>query len=95
MNLERIHEIAEGELLGKRSHSWKEPGNKFHHGERVARIALELRRAIVPEDDSHDEILTAAAWFHDVCNGVRRHDLLGAERTRALLTGVCTDAELD
>ena len=46
MNLERIHEIAEGELLGKRSHSWKEPGNKLHHGERVARIALELRRAI-------------------------------------------------
>jgi len=32
MNLERIREIAEGELLGKRSHAWKEPGNKFHHG---------------------------------------------------------------
>lgn len=95
MNLERIHKIAEEELLGKRSHPWKEPGNKFHHGERVARIALELRRAIVPDDDSHDEILTVAAWFHDVCNGARQHDLLGAERTRALLTGLCTDAELD
>ena len=47
MNLEWIHEIAEGELLGKRSHSWKEPGNKFHHGERVARIALELRRLVL------------------------------------------------
>ena len=36
MNLERIHEIAEEELLGKRSHAWKEPGNKFHHGARGA-----------------------------------------------------------
>ena len=44
MNLERIHEIAESELLGKRSHSWKEPGNKFHHGERVARRAGERMR---------------------------------------------------
>ena len=95
MNLEQIHEVAEAELLGKRSHAWKEPGNKFHHGERVARIARTLRQAIVPGDDSHDEILTVAAWFHDVCNGVQRHNVLGAERTRALLTGLCTDAELD
>ena len=41
MNLERIHEIAEGELLGKRSHSWKEPGNKLHHGECAVRCGGE------------------------------------------------------
>ena len=45
MNLERIHEIAEGELLGKRSHSWKEPGNKFHHGEGAVRCGgKQMRR---------------------------------------------------
>ena len=45
MNLEWIHEIAEGELLGKRSHSWKEPGNKLHHGERAARCGgKQMRR---------------------------------------------------
>ena len=44
MNLERIHEIAEGELLGKRSHSWKEPGNKLHHGECAVRCGREQMR---------------------------------------------------
>ena len=44
MNLERIHEIAEGELLGKRSHSWKEPGNKLHHGAYAAHCAGEQMR---------------------------------------------------
>ena len=44
MNLEWIHEIAEGELLGKRSHSWKEPGNKLHHGECAVRCGGEQMR---------------------------------------------------
>ena len=44
MNLERIREIAEGELLGKRSHPWKEPGNKFHHGECAVRCGGEQMR---------------------------------------------------
>ena len=43
MNLERIHEIAESELLGKRSHAWKEPGNSFIMG-RVAHCAGERMR---------------------------------------------------
>ena len=44
MNLERIHEIAEGELLGKRSHSWKEPDNKLHHWECAVRCCGEQMR---------------------------------------------------
>lgn len=95
MDLLKMKEIAYRELGEKSSHSWKEKGNKYHHGLRVAKLALELRRRIFPADDGHDEILTAAAWFHDLCNGEEEHAKRGALKTRSLLHGLCTEDELE
>jgi HD superfamily phosphodiesterase len=95
MNLEKIKEIAVTQMKDKRSHSWKECGNKYYHGERTANLVLTLRKLIFPNDSSHDDILTAAAWFHDITNGGDNHGTAGAELTRTLLGECCSKAELD
>lgn len=90
-----LKNIAFEEMAGKSSHSFKEKGNKYYHGERVAKLAVKLRQIVIPDDDSHDDILTAAAWFHDIRNGIENHAQEGAEATRKTLSGHCTDEELD
>ena len=84
------------ELLGnKNSHHWKEKGNKYYHGERVAELVLKLRRLVLPEDDSHDEILTVAAWYHDIMNGHDDHAMKGAKKAREVLAKYCSIEELN
>ena len=95
MDLEAIKQLAFENLGNRSSHPWKEPGNKYYHGERVAKLILLLRKHVLPEDDSHDEILTVAAWFHDIRNGVENHAEEGAKRAREVLAGTCTAYELD
>lgn len=98
MNMTRIEELASELLMNKKSHPWKEIGNKYHHGIRTAKIALALRRLMFPEDNSHDEILTAAALFHDVANseeGYKDHGKAGAIQVRGLLADFCSEAELN
>lgn len=56
---------------------------------------IDLRKRILPDDNSHDEILIAAALFHDILNGIENHEKLGAEYTRKLLENHCTKYEID
>ncbi len=95
MNLDEIGRIARASLAERSSHPWKERGNKYYHGLRTAKLTLTLRRALFPGDASHDDVLTVAAWFHDVCNGEEDHGRKGAEETRRRLCGLCTPEELD
>lgn len=95
MNLRRIEALARELLEGRHSPDSNEKGEKFFHGQRVATLALTLRRRLYPDDSSHDEILTAAAWFHDILNGETDHSLRGAERVRELLAPHCNADELD
>lgn len=95
MDLTEIKRIAFDAMGGRSSHDWKERGNKYYHGERVARLALTLREIILPGDSSRDEILTVAAWFHDLENGCDDHCAKGAATARALLDKLCAPDELD
>ena len=61
-----IKRLAAEEMENRSSHAWKERINKYYHGERVAKLALTLRKLVIPNDASRDQILTAAAWFHDI-----------------------------
>jgi len=95
MELKAMSRMAEELLKNRRSHPYKEIGNKYYHGIRTAKLALTLRKIILPDDSSHDEILTAAAWFHDCANGSDNHCNEGAEWCRNNLKGLCTEGELD
>jgi len=98
MNLPTIKKIVQTEMSQKRSSPYNEIGDKYAHGERTATIAQKLRRVVLPGDSSRDNILTVAAWFHDICNGVVSHAIhckVGTQRTRELLTGHITANELE
>lgn len=95
MDMQILKQIAYGQLGSRRSHTFKERGNKYYHGLRVATLAVKLRKHILPEDAARDNILTAAAWFHDICNGEEDHAVKGSLKTRELLTPHCTGEELE
>ena len=98
MNIEKIAETAALLMRDRRSHSHKEVGNKYYHGQRVAKIAVALRKIVLPGNNSRDDILTAAAWMHDCANGEQNygnHASEGAEICRELLCDCCTAEELD
>lgn len=95
MDLIAIKQLAFEEMGNKSSHSWKEKGNKYYHGERVAKLIITLRKYILPYDDSYDEILTVAAWFHDIMNGIEDHAKEGAKKTREVLAGYCSEYEIE
>ena len=93
MNLTKIKQIAFNEISEKICWSG-EKSEKYYHGERVAKLALTLREYILPGDDSRDDIITVAGWFHDCAHGQDNHALAGAERAKILLAGHCSDDEL-
>lgn len=92
MNLQKISEIAAREMKTKASHPFKEPGNKYYHGQRTAEIIRQLCSKL--RYTGNIETLTAAAWFHDICNGEEHHEIKGADKTFLLLQGLCSEAEL-
>jgi len=92
MNLTPIKQIAFDAIYEKISW-YGEKSGKYYHGERVAKLALTLRKYILPDKNTHDDIITVAAWFHDILNGEHDHSLAGAEKTKILLAGHCTEYE--
>ena len=94
MNLVKIKQILVDEMYGKVQWSGEKSG-KYYHGERVAKIALTLKKHILPNNDSHDDIITVAGWFHDVMNGAEEHALAGAEKTKILLSDHCSEWEMN
>lgn len=91
MEMEKIKEIAISEMKHKSSHPFKEPGNKYYHGQRVGQLVCNLCKALSYNGDT--DVLVAAAWFHDICNGTEQHEALGAEKTFSLLRNLCTEEE--
>jgi len=93
MDLAKIKRIAFDEMAQK-VHWCGEKSGKYYHGERTAKLALTLREYVLPGDGSHDDILTVAAWLHDIASGESDHPLKGAERAKILLAGHCTEREI-
>jgi len=95
MNLSALQALAEQLLKPRKAHIDREKGGIYYHGQRVAKTVLLLRRGILPEDDSHDDILTAAAWFHDIGKDIKPHARYGSVLAREALREHCTAEELD
>jgi len=102
VDLQAINKILFYLMSDKRGYEWRDIGAKYYHGQRTAKLAITLRKLILPNDDSFDEILTVAAWIHDNCNGndgwadgKNIHGKLGAEKARKILEPFCTTSEIE
>jgi HD superfamily phosphodiesterase len=94
MNLTAIRQIAEDTMLNRYGHPDRGIGDSYFHGQRTAKLAVALRKMILPEDDSHDEILTVVGWFHDIGKGMPHHARYGAALAKEALKDHLTPDEL-
>ncbi|NLI63506.1 MAG: hypothetical protein GX367_02080 [Bacteroidales bacterium] len=49
-----------------------EKGNKYDHGQRVANLSKMIRKNILPDDNTRDDILIVSAWFHDYMHSLEQ-----------------------
>ncbi len=73
-----IDEQAAKLMKNRKAHRERERGFVYYHGKRVANLAIELRKVILPDDDSGDDVLRLAGMFHDLGKGLSPHALYGS-----------------
>lgn len=95
MDLDALRELAWRSMGKRRTAAEREPGFVFHHGQRVAKIALQLRELVFPGDASLDEVILVGGWFHDVGKGIEPHWQYGAILAREMLQPHCSPEELE
>ena len=95
MNLEKIKELAFQHMADRKAHKEREKGFIFYHGERTGKLAVTLRKALIPENTQKDQILLAAGYFHDVAKGIEPHGEYGAVLVKEILKDQCTPSELE
>lgn len=93
MNMDQIKEIAFKSMGKRKSHVDRESGFAYYHGERVANLALALRKKLFPADDSKDELIYVGGLFHDLGKGINPHNQTGAVLVQEVLKDCCTPEE--
>jgi len=94
MNIENINEIAFNAMGRRKSHLQREKGFIYYHCQRVAKMALNLRREMFPNDQLMDEIIYVGALFHDITKGIEPHHKTGATLVKLMLKDECSQDEL-
>lgn len=95
MDLQKIKKIAKDLMAERKAHLEREKGGVYYHGERVANLVLKLRNNILPNNTTHDDILTVAAWFHDCAKGIEPHAEYGDVIAKHALQDYLSDSELN
>ena len=93
MDLEEVNHLAKGMMKDRKSHPYQETGDAYYHGQRVACLAVELRKKVAPESEAEDSVLIAAAWLHDGAKGLEPHNRYGAILAWEGLKGICTQRQ--
>jgi uncharacterized protein len=95
MDIKVLEEIAYNMMANRKAHVEREKGFIYYHGLRVSKISLNLRKIILNEDCSHDDIILAACLFHDVAKGIEPHGKYGSILVRDILKQYCTEYEMN
>ncbi len=93
-NIESLRKLAYELLAARRSHDYREKGFIYYHGQRVAKLAINLRKLIIPDDDSNDDVIRVASYFHDIAKGIEPHFEYGAILVKEILKEYFTEEEL-
>jgi len=94
MNMNRLNEIAFKAMGRRKAHLQREKGFIFYHGERVAKLSINLRKILFPADHLMDEIIYAGGLFHDVTKGIEPLNKTGAQLVKTILKEECSEQEL-
>jgi len=95
MDLAVIQEMAWKSMGKRHSHPDREPGYAYYHGQRVAKIAIQLREWVLPHEDQYDDVILVGGWFHDVGKGIEPHWEYGALICREILQDQCPGPQLE
>ena len=95
MDFDKLNTVARKLMKNRKAHREREAGSIFEHGQRVAKLVITLREAVVPGDDSMDEILRLAGIFHDIGKGIEPHAAFGAPIMKQAVQGIVTDEEAE
>lgn len=95
MDRKRITKLAYKTMGKRKIHAKREKGYIYYHGQRVAKLALNLRQTIFPDDPIKDEIIYVAGLFHDVGKGFMSHNEMGAVLVKEILKEECLVDELE
>lgn len=93
MDFERLDAVAQKLMKHRKAHRERESGSIYDHGRRVAKLVITLRKAVVPQDDSMDDILRLAGMFHDIGKGIEPHAAFGAPIMMQAVNGIVTEKE--
>lgn len=93
MDFERLDAIARQIMLYRRSHIEREIGHVYYHGARTMNGVIELRKRVT-DDDSHDDLMRAAALFHDCGKAIEPHDTSGPALVGEFLKNELTPDEM-
>lgn len=93
MDFEKLDGIARELMARRKAQRERETGSTYEHGVRTAKLALLLRRELMPDDDSMDDILHLAGLFHDVAKSVEPHEKFGPVLLMEAVQGLVTEAE--
>ena len=85
MDRDKLLKIAYNTMECRKAHLNREKGFIFYHGERTANLALNLRKKIFPGEPSKDDIIYAAALFHDIGKGIGHHNETGGVLAKEFL----------
>lgn len=95
MDINVLKEIAYKLMGNRKAQLEREKGFIFYHGLRVSKLSLNLRKVILKEDSSHDDIITVASLFHDVAKGIEPHGKNGAVLVKDILRDYCSEDEIN
>lgn len=95
MDINALQELAQKMMENRKAHLEREKGFTYYHGLRVSKVAINLRKIVLPEDSLYDEILITASLFHDVAKGIEPHGTYGSVLVKEILKDYCTEEEID
>lgn len=95
MDRDKLLKIAYNTMECRKAHLSREKGFIFYHGERTANLALNLRKKIFPDELSKDDIIYAAALFHDIGKGIGHHNETGEVLAREFLENEMVKEDLE
>ena len=93
MDFDRLNAVAEKLMKHRKAHREREAGSIYDHGQRVMKLVIALRKEVVPEDDSMDDILRLAGMFHDIGKGIEPHAAFGAPIMLQAVKAIAADKE--